>query len=157
VEKIDVSLAHTQKRLLTGCKIWVVVVVNKNALSTGFHQFAVIFIVFEECFVSAEKVENGGVMAVHRAGNQVEGTVVLAQCGRENATAIADDGGTVWLQDFGLGICAQNGYECVVVNAHSEGHWSLVSWSLVTRVAPGQKHNTICLMANDQWRMTNGE
>jgi hypothetical protein len=77
VEKIDVSLAHTQ-RLLTGCKIRVVVVVNKDALSTAFHQFAVRFIVFEQCFVGAEEVENGGVMALHGAGNQVEGTVVLA-------------------------------------------------------------------------------
>ncbi len=72
------SLAHTQKRLLTGCKILVVVVVNKDALSTAFHKFAVICIVFEECFVSAEEVENGGMMALHGAGNQVEGTVVLA-------------------------------------------------------------------------------
>ncbi len=143
------SLAHTQ-RLLTGCKIRVVVVVNKDALSTAFHQFAVRFIVFEQCFVGAEEVENGSVMALHGAGNPVEGTVVRAQCGGEDTAAIADDGGSVWLQDFGLGICAQNGRECVVVDAHSEGHWSLVSWSLVTRVAPGQKHNTICLMANDQ-------
>jgi hypothetical protein len=120
LKKTWLSLAHTQ-RLLTGCKIRVVVVVNKDALSTAFHQFAVICIVFEQCFVGAEEVENSGVMAVHGAGNPVEGTVVLAQCGCEDATAIADDGGTVWLQDFGLRVCAQNGRECVVVDAHGEG------------------------------------
>ena len=71
LEKIDVSVAHTQKRLLTGCKIRFVCFVNKDALSTAFHKFAVIFIIFEECFVGAEEVQDGSVVSLQGAGNHV--------------------------------------------------------------------------------------